>query len=58
MTVSVLHNPTGASPSLAAAHQALKLAEAQERLAELAATQPELAPFVEFLGASERSIIR
>jgi UDP-N-acetylglucosamine acyltransferase len=36
----------------------LKLAEAQERLAELAATQPELAPFVEFLGASERSIIR
>lgn len=36
----------------------LKLAEAQARLAELAATQPELAPFVEFLGASERSIIR
>jgi len=36
----------------------LKLAEAQERLAELAATQPELKPFVEFLGASERSIIR
>jgi len=36
----------------------LKLAEAQERLAELATTQPELAPFVEFLGASERSIIR
>jgi UDP-N-acetylglucosamine acyltransferase len=36
----------------------LKLAEAQERLAELAATQPELQPFVEFLGASERSIIR
>lgn len=36
----------------------LKLAEAQERLAELASTQPELAPFVEFLGASERSIIR
>ncbi|HEU0224876.1 MAG TPA: acyl-ACP--UDP-N-acetylglucosamine O-acyltransferase [Steroidobacteraceae bacterium] len=36
----------------------LKLAEAQQRLAKLAATQPELAPFVEFLGASERSIIR
>jgi UDP-N-acetylglucosamine acyltransferase len=36
----------------------LKLAEAQERLAELAARQPELQPFVEFLGASERSIIR
>jgi UDP-N-acetylglucosamine acyltransferase len=36
----------------------LKLAEAQERLAELAAMQPELQPFVEFLGASERSIIR
>lgn len=36
----------------------LKLAEAQERLTELAATQPEIRPFVEFLGASERSIIR
>jgi UDP-N-acetylglucosamine acyltransferase len=36
----------------------LKLAEAGERLRELAATQPELQPFVEFLGASERSIIR
>jgi UDP-N-acetylglucosamine acyltransferase len=36
----------------------LKLAEAGERLREQAATQPELLPFVEFLGASERSIIR
>ena len=36
----------------------LKLAEAQERLTELAATQPEIRPFVEFLGSSERSIIR
>lgn len=36
----------------------LKLAEAEERLRELAGTQPELRPFVEFLGASERSIIR
>jgi UDP-N-acetylglucosamine acyltransferase len=36
----------------------LKLAEAEERLRELAGTQPELQPFVEFLGASERSIIR
>ena len=36
----------------------LKLAEAAEQLRALAATQPELAPFVDFLGASERSIIR
>lgn len=36
----------------------LKLTEAQERLRELAATQPEIRPFVDFLGASERSIIR
>lgn len=36
----------------------LKLAEAIEQLRALAATQPELLPFVEFVGASERSIIR
>ncbi len=36
----------------------LKLAEAVEQLRTLAASQPELAPFVDFLGASERSIIR
>ncbi len=36
----------------------LKLAEAMEQLRALAASQPELAPFVDFLGASERSIIR
>lgn len=36
----------------------LKLAAAEERLRELAATQPELQPFVEFLAVSERSIIR
>jgi UDP-N-acetylglucosamine acyltransferase len=36
----------------------LKLAEAAEQLRTLAAAQPELAPFVEFLAASERSIIR
>jgi UDP-N-acetylglucosamine acyltransferase len=36
----------------------LKLAEATEQLRALAASQPELAPFVDFLGASERSIIR
>jgi len=36
----------------------LKLAAAMEQLRALAASQPELAPFVDFLGASERSIIR
>lgn len=36
----------------------LKLAEAAEQLRALAASQPELAPFVDFLAASERSIIR
>jgi UDP-N-acetylglucosamine acyltransferase len=36
----------------------LKLAAAQERLRELAVTQPELQAFVEFLAVSERSIIR
>jgi UDP-N-acetylglucosamine acyltransferase len=36
----------------------LKLAEATEELRALVPSQPELAPFVDFLGASERSIIR
>jgi UDP-N-acetylglucosamine acyltransferase len=36
----------------------LKLAEATEKLRELVPSQPEIAPFVEFLAASERSIIR
>jgi UDP-N-acetylglucosamine acyltransferase len=36
----------------------LKLAEATEQLRSLAASQPEIRPFVDFLGASERSIIR
>jgi len=36
----------------------LKLAEATEQLRALAPTQPELKPFVDFLSASERSIIR
>lgn len=36
----------------------LKLSEAAEQLRALAAGQPELGPFVEFLAASERSIIR
>ncbi len=36
----------------------LKLAEATQQLGELAASQPELKPFVEFLANSERSIIR
>jgi len=36
----------------------LKLAEATEELRTLVPAQPELAPFVDFLGASERSIIR
>lgn len=36
----------------------LKQAEASEQLRGLAQSQPELQPFVEFLGASERSIIR
>ncbi len=36
----------------------LKLAEATEQLRSLVATQPELKPFVEFLAASERAIIR
>jgi UDP-N-acetylglucosamine acyltransferase len=36
----------------------LKLAEATERLAELAQTQPEVQPFVEFLGKVTRSIVR
>lgn len=36
----------------------LKLAEATAELKALVPTQPELAPFVDFLAASERSIIR
>ncbi len=36
----------------------LKRAEAEERLQALVPTQPELKPFVDFLAASERSIIR
>ncbi len=36
----------------------LRLAEAQERIAELAADQPELAILVEFLEGSERGIFR
>ena len=36
----------------------LKLAEATTQLNGLAATQPELKPFVDFLSSSERSIIR
>jgi UDP-N-acetylglucosamine acyltransferase len=36
----------------------LKLAEATAELRTLVPSQPELAPFVDFLGASERSIIR
>lgn len=36
----------------------LKLADASEELGRLAAAQPELQPFVEFLAASERSIVR
>ena len=35
-----------------------KLAEATEQLRALAPDQPEIAPFVDFLAASERSIIR
>ena len=35
-----------------------KLAEASEELKALAASQPELVPFIEFIGASERGIIR
>jgi UDP-N-acetylglucosamine acyltransferase len=36
----------------------LKLAEATRQLTELAATQPEIAPFVEFIKASKRSLVR
>ena len=36
----------------------LKLAEAAEQLRAMAATQAELRPFVDFLAASERSIVR
>ena len=36
----------------------LKLVEAEARLKELSASQPELVPFVNFLSSSERSIIR
>jgi UDP-N-acetylglucosamine acyltransferase len=36
----------------------LKRAEAEEQLRALVPTQPELKPFVDFLAASERSIIR
>jgi len=36
----------------------LKLAEAAAQLKELSASQPELAPFADFLSSSERSIIR
>jgi UDP-N-acetylglucosamine acyltransferase len=36
----------------------LKLAAATEQLKSLAASQPELTPFVEFLASSTRSIVR
>jgi len=36
----------------------LKLAEAKEQLAAIVPSQPEIKPFVDFLAASERSIIR
>jgi len=36
----------------------MKRAEAEEQLRALVPTQPELKPFVDFLAASERSIIR
>ena len=36
----------------------LKLAEATQQLRALVPTQPELVPFVDFLAASERSIVR
>jgi UDP-N-acetylglucosamine acyltransferase len=36
----------------------LKLADAVERLREAAASQPELVPFVDFLGHSTRSLVR
>jgi len=36
----------------------LKLAEATQRLAELAETQPEVGAFVDFLGRATRSIVR
>ena len=36
----------------------LKLAEALERLEPLAAAQPELRPFVEFIQDSTRSLVR
>jgi len=36
----------------------LKLSEATARLAELAQTQPEIQPFVDFLGKATRSIVR
>jgi UDP-N-acetylglucosamine acyltransferase len=36
----------------------LPLAAAAQQLAVLAATQPELVPLVEFIGSSERSLIR
>jgi UDP-N-acetylglucosamine acyltransferase len=36
----------------------LKLAEAVEKLTELAETQPEIGPFVEFIGGSNRGIVR
>jgi UDP-N-acetylglucosamine acyltransferase len=38
--------------------EGLQLAEARARLADLAATQPELRILVEFLDQSERSIVR
>ena len=36
----------------------LKLVDAIEKLREAAATQPELVPFVEFIGRSTRSLVR
>jgi UDP-N-acetylglucosamine acyltransferase len=36
----------------------LPLEEAVVRLREAAATQPEIAPFVEFIGRSTRSLVR
>jgi UDP-N-acetylglucosamine acyltransferase len=38
--------------------EGLQLAEARARLAELAATQPELRILVEFIDQTERSLIR
>lgn len=39
-------------------HSQLKLADALEELAQIAQSHPEVAPFVEFIQASERGIVR